>query len=62
MRTLWTARAAEAAQVEYTYLATYGGDILVEHDVTWDLYAQVRARKKTVCGVVGLEAMETIRG
>ena len=48
MRTLWTARAAEAAQVEYTYLATYGGDILVEHDVTWDLYGQVRARKKTV--------------
>jgi polysaccharide biosynthesis protein PslH len=48
MRTLWNARAADAAQVEYTYLAPYGGDILVEHDVTWDLYAQVLARKKTV--------------
>lgn len=32
-------------QVEYTYLAPYGGDILVEHDVTFDLYAQVRARR-----------------
>jgi ribosomal protein S18 acetylase RimI-like enzyme len=48
MRVLWNARAADAAQVEYTYLAPYGGDILVEHDVTWDLYAQVYARKKTV--------------
>ncbi len=38
---------AEVAQVEYTYLASYGGDILVEHDVTCDLYAQVRARRKT---------------
>jgi polysaccharide biosynthesis protein PslH len=48
MRTLWNARAAEASQVEYTYLAPYGGDVLVEHDVTWDLYSQVRARKKTL--------------
>jgi ribosomal protein S18 acetylase RimI-like enzyme len=47
MRNLWNARAAEVSQVEYTYLAPYGGDILVEHDVTWDLYAQVLARKKT---------------
>jgi ribosomal protein S18 acetylase RimI-like enzyme len=48
MRVLWNARMAQVSQVEYTYLAPYGGDILVEHDVTWDLYAQVRARKKTV--------------
>jgi polysaccharide biosynthesis protein PslH len=48
MRALWSARVAEAGQVEYTYLAPYGGDILVEHDVTWDLYEQVRARKKTL--------------
>ena len=47
MQDLWGARQADAAQVEYTYLAPYGGDILVEHDVTWDLYAQVNARKKT---------------
>ena len=45
MRALWSERQADAAQVEYTYLAPYGGDILVEHDVTWDLYAQVLARK-----------------
>jgi ribosomal protein S18 acetylase RimI-like enzyme len=47
MRKLWQARQADVAQVEYTYLAPYRGDILVEHDVTFDLHAQVRARKKT---------------
>lgn len=47
MRALWRARQADVAQVEYTYLAPYGGDILVEHDVTFDLYAQIRARRKT---------------
>lgn len=31
-------------QIEYTQMARYGGDILVEHDVTWDLYAQIHAR------------------
>lgn len=46
MRALWLARKANVAQVEYTALATYGGDILVEHDVTQDLYAQVLARKR----------------
>jgi len=48
MLALWKARNADIAQVEYTYLASYGGDILVEHDVTFDLYAQIRARRKTV--------------
>ena len=48
MQELWRARQADVAQVEYTYLASYGGEILVEHDVTYDLYAQVRARRKTV--------------
>jgi len=47
MLALWQAREADVAQVEYTYLATYGGDVLVEHDVTFDLYAQIRARRKT---------------
>ena len=28
-------------QVEYTQLAEYGGDILVEHDITFDLFEQV---------------------
>ncbi len=48
MRELWLARKANVAQVEYTALAPYGGDILVEHDVTQDLYAQVLARRHTL--------------
>lgn len=28
-------------QVEYTQLARYGGDVLVEHDITFDLFAQM---------------------
>jgi ribosomal protein S18 acetylase RimI-like enzyme len=47
MRQLWRASDAALKQVEYTYLASYGGDVLVEHDVTFDLYAQIRARKQT---------------
>ena len=34
----------EAVQVEYTMLAPYAGDVLVEHDVTFALYRQVRER------------------
>jgi glycosyltransferase involved in cell wall biosynthesis len=34
-------------QVEYTQLARYGGDILVEHDVTFDLFGQVARRERT---------------
>jgi len=37
----------EAVQVEYTMLAPYAGDILVEHDITFDLYRQVRDRLPT---------------
>lgn len=48
MLSLWKARVADVAQVEYTYLASYGGDVLVEHDVTFDLYGQIRERKKTL--------------
>jgi polysaccharide biosynthesis protein PslH len=36
----------EAVQVEYTMLAPYSGDVLVEHDVTFDLYRQVRDRTR----------------
>jgi ribosomal protein S18 acetylase RimI-like enzyme len=32
----------EAVQVEYTMLAPYSGDVLVEHDVTFALYRQIR--------------------
>jgi polysaccharide biosynthesis protein PslH len=35
----------EALQVEYTMLAPYAGDVLVEHAVTFALYRQIRDRK-----------------
>jgi ribosomal protein S18 acetylase RimI-like enzyme len=35
-------------QAEYTQMAWYGGDVLVEHDVTADLFAQVAAREGTL--------------
>ncbi len=34
----------EAVQVEYTMLAPFSGDVLVEHDVTFALYRQIRDR------------------
>jgi polysaccharide biosynthesis protein PslH len=40
--------ALELMQVEYTHLSTYRGDVLVEHDVTFDLYAQVFAQQRTL--------------
>jgi len=48
MQRLIDGRKTDLLQVEYTYLATYGGDILVEHDITFDLYAQVHARRRTI--------------
>lgn len=36
--------ALDLVQVEYTYMAAYPGDILVEHDVTFDLYRQAHER------------------
>ncbi|MDR3702624.1 MAG: glycosyltransferase [Candidatus Sulfopaludibacter sp.] len=38
----------QALQVEYTQLAPYGGDILVEHDVTFDLFGQIARRERTL--------------
>jgi ribosomal-protein-alanine acetyltransferase len=38
----------EAVQVEYTQMASYGGDIVVEHDVTFDLFQQVLSRERTL--------------
>ena len=35
-------------QIEYTHLAGYGGDILVEHDVTFDLFGQVLRRRRSL--------------
>jgi glycosyltransferase involved in cell wall biosynthesis len=37
----------DLVQIEYTQMAPYGGDILVEHDVTQDLYRQVYERTRT---------------
>jgi glycosyltransferase involved in cell wall biosynthesis len=34
--------------VEYAQLAEYGGDVLVEHDVTFDLFAQVARERRTL--------------
>jgi ribosomal protein S18 acetylase RimI-like enzyme len=48
MARLLARRDTDLLQTEYTYLASYGGDILVEHDVTFDLYAQVLKRQRTV--------------
>ncbi len=36
----------EAMQVEYTMLAPYRGDVLVEHDITYELYRQIRNRSR----------------
>jgi glycosyltransferase involved in cell wall biosynthesis len=50
-RALAEERAAfgfERLQVEYTQLAAYGGDVLVEHDVTFDLFGQVFRSRRTV--------------
>jgi len=38
----------ETLQVEYTQLAEYPGDILVEHDVTFDLFTQIARRERTL--------------
>jgi ribosomal-protein-alanine acetyltransferase len=40
--------AIEILQVEYTQLASYGGDILVEHDVTFDLHRQEFERRRSL--------------
>ena len=39
---------ARLLQVEYTQMASYGGDVLVEHDITQDLYRQIHEREHTV--------------
>ncbi len=47
MARLLARRETDLLQTEYTYLASYGGDILVEHDVTFDLYSQILKRTET---------------
>lgn len=51
LRALADERAAfgfHTLQVEYTHLAEYAGDILVEHDVTFDLFGQIARRDRTL--------------
>lgn len=52
MRELWRGLCGEYGvalrQIEYTHLAPYGGDVLVEHDVTFDLYRQIYERQRTL--------------
>ncbi|MBI1896817.1 MAG: GNAT family N-acetyltransferase [Acidobacteria bacterium] len=43
-----TRHAIRLLQVEYTQLASYGGDLLVEHDVTFDLYRQIYELRRTL--------------
>ena len=38
----------DAVQVEYTTLAAYQGDVLVAHDVTFELYRQVHERERNL--------------
>jgi len=47
LATVQREHAIQLLQVEYTQLASTGGDILVEHDVTFDLYRQIHARRRT---------------
>lgn len=39
---------APVLQAEYTQLAVYRPDILVEHDITWDLYQQIHSREQSL--------------
>ena len=51
----------EMLQVEYTQLAEYGGDILVEHDVTFDLFTQIARRERTLSARVGRLPLAPLR-
>lgn len=44
MRGAWAKASADLRQVEFTQLASYAGEVLVEHDVTMDLAQQEAAR------------------
>ena len=47
LREIRREHAISLLQVEYTQMASYGGDVLVEHDVTFDLYRQIHERENT---------------
>ncbi len=48
LRRLMAGHGIQLLQVEYTQLARYGGAILVEHDVTWDLFEQIHRREQSL--------------
>ncbi len=48
LRNAKTLHGASLVQIEYTQLAPYGGDILVEHDVAFDLYRQILDRQHSL--------------
>ena len=48
MRRLLAEARCPLLQVEYTQMGLYGGDVLVEHDVTFDLYRQVWLRERNI--------------
>jgi glycosyltransferase involved in cell wall biosynthesis len=48
MRDAWAKAEVDVRQVEFTQLASYAGDVLVEHDVTMDLAAQEARRSGTL--------------
>ncbi len=48
MKRLLTEYSARLLQVEYTQMASYGGDVLVEHDITEDLYRQIYEREHSL--------------
>lgn len=49
LRREWLSKSeGQIRQVEYTMLGEYGGDVLVEHDVTWDLFEQIHNRENSL--------------
>ena len=48
MRRALLEHPVDLLQVEYTQLARYAGQVLVEHDVTFDLHRQLEARSPTL--------------
>ena len=48
VRSMSTRFHVQVLQTEYTQMARYGGDVLTEHDVTFDLYNQIHARQQSL--------------
>lgn len=48
LRRLLQEHGVKLLQAEYTQMARYRPDVLVEHDVTWDLFAQVHGQRRSL--------------